>query len=713
MLAKPRVRSSKSERQSSWAAKMDHAEAARTVRLEREGNIALVVVDNPPVNASSWDVRKGLLEAIRAAAADPTASAIVIIGSGKTFVAGSDIREFGKPIRDPQLPAVIEAIESCAKPVVAAIHGASLGGGFELALGCDARVATADAVVGLPEVTLGMIPGAGGTQRLPRLTGLAAAIEIVTSGRRVPAPEALRLGMLDAVVTNDLRAAAVQHARGLEGRKRRVGEQPIPSEEPDAIEKAAATAMARAKGRDLIGEAIEAVRNSARLPFQEGLTQERVVFQRLRQSEEAAAHRHLFFAQRNAARVSGLDDAKPLPVHRVGVIGAGTMGAGIAVCMLNAGLPVTLVERDQTLLSNGMDRIRGIYRRSIDGGQLSTAEVERRVGTITPSIDLAALSDADLVIEAVFEDMGVKQALIRELEPLLRADAVLASNTSYLNLDVLAAASSHPARVVGLHFFSPAHVMRLLEIVRAAATAPNVLATALSLGKRIGKVSVVARVGEGFIGNRVYSAYRTQCELMLEEGAYPEDVDAALVAFGFAMGPFAVGDMSGLDIAWRTRQRLEPTRDPNARYPAILDRLCEMGRFGQKTGAGWYRYPDGARRGVPDPEVRAIIEAVSSAKKYARHQFNEEQIQWRALAAMVNESALLLEENIAEHPSDVDLVMVNGYGFPSNKGGPLFWASRRPRKQVLAAIEELAAATGSGFRRGDVARILDQVNNAA
>jgi 3-hydroxyacyl-CoA dehydrogenase len=637
----------------------------------------------------------------------------VIIGAGKTFVAGSDIREFGKPIRDPQLPAVIETIESCTKPVVAAIHGASLGGGFELALGCDVRIAAADAVVGLPEVTLGMIPGAGGTQRLPRLTGLAAAIEIVTSGRRVPAPEALRLGMLDAVVTDDLRTAAVRHAEGLAGHKRRIGELPIPREEPDTIEKAAQTAIARARGRDVIKQAIEAVRSAARLPFQEGLSQERAVFHRLRESEEAAAHRHLFFAQRNAARLSGLEDAKPRPVHRVGLIGAGTMGAGIAVCMINAGLPVTLVERDQTLLTAGMDRIRAIYRRAIDGGQLSTAQAEQRIGAITPAVDLAMLSDADLVIEAVFEDMAVKQSLFRDLEPVLKANAVLASNTSYLDLDALAGMTRFPERVVGLHFFSPAHVMRLLEIVRGAATAPDVLATALSLGKRVGKVSVVARVGEGFIGNRIYSAYRTQCEFMLEEGAYPEDVDAALVGFGFAMGPFAVGDMSGLDIAWRTRQRLAATRDPNERYPVILDRLCEKGRFGQKTGAGWYRYPDGARRGAPDPEVRTIIEAVSSAQGYTRHPFSHEQIQWRALTAMLNESALLLEENIAERPSDVDLVMVNGYGFPSNKGGPLFWASRRPRERILAALEELAAATESGFRPGNVAGVLDQLHDTA
>jgi 3-hydroxyacyl-CoA dehydrogenase len=687
--------------------------SAAKVRREADGNVVVLIIDNPPVNAGAWEVRSGLLEAIGAAATDANVSAIVLIGAGMTFVAGSDIREFGKPIREPQLPAVIEAIEACGKPVVAAIHGAALGGGFELALGCDARVATSDAVVGLPEVTLGMIPGAGGTQRLPRLTGLAQAIEIITSGRRVPAPEALRLGMVDAVVTNDLRAAAVRHAQGLEGRKRKVGELPLPSETTQAVENAAANAMARGKDRAAIKEAIEAVRNSARVAFKEGLAAERAVFQRLRESEEAAALRHLFFAQRDAARVSGLHDAEPRPVRRVGVIGAGTMGAGIAICFLDGGWPVTLVEREQSFLDQGMKRIRDAYRRSVESGRMSADEMERRIGRITPSVSLSALADADLVVEAVFEDMAVKQALFGELEPLLRTDAVIASNTSYLDLDVLAAATSRPKDVVGLHFFSPANVMRLLEIVRGAATAPDVLATALSLGKKLGKVSVVARVGEGFIGNRVYSAYRTQCEFMLEEGAYPEDVDSALVSFGFAMGPFAVGDMSGLDIAWRTRQRLAANRDPRERYPEILDRLCEKGRFGRKTGAGWYRYPEGARRGVPDPETRSIIEAVSCAKGCIRRPFTAEQIQWRALAAIVNESALLLDENIAERPSDVDLVMVNGYGFPLQKGGPLFWASRQPRARVIAAVDELAASTGFGFRRGNVAPFLDQVNKQA
>jgi 3-hydroxyacyl-CoA dehydrogenase len=681
------------------------------VRVERENGVAVLIIDNPPVNAASWEVRNELLAAVESTCADPALRALVLIGEGRSFIAGADIREFDKPLRDPQMPAVIAAIEACDKPVVAAIHGAALGGGFELALGCDARIATAEALVGLPETTLGIIPGAGGTQRLPRLVGPAVAIEMISSARRVKAAEALRLGMLDAVVEGDLRAAAVRHAREMAPRKRRLRDLPLPEERAEAVETAAANALGRGKGRAAIAEAVAAVRDSARLPFSEALAKGRAAFQRLRGSEEAAALRYLFFAEREAARVSGLEAAKPRAVHQVGVIGGGLMGSGIAVCFLDAGLPVTLVERDQGALDAGVERIRAIYRRGLEAGRLSEEEMAKRVARITPSLSLAALASADLVIEAVFEDMAVKQALFRDLDPLLKQGAVLASNTSYLNLDRMGAVTKRPADIVGLHFFSPAQVMRLLEIVRAEATAPDVLATALAMGKRIGKVSVVARVGEGFIGNRIYSAYRFQCEFMLEEGAYPEEVDAALVAFGFAMGPFAVSDMSGLDIAWATRKRLAASADSATRFPEVLNRLCERGRFGQKAGAGWYRYAQGARRGAVDPEVRAIVDAVSREKAVTRRVFSPEEIQHRALAAMVNEAALLLSEKIAERASDVDLVMVNGYGFPAQRGGPLFWASRRPREEIAAALDSVAAASGAGFRRGDVDAVLGQLRS--
>jgi 3-hydroxyacyl-CoA dehydrogenase len=679
------------------------------VRIERDHGVAFVVIDNPPVNASSLAVRAGLLDAVSTLAGDDAVTAIVLIGAGKTFVAGADIREFGQPPRDPQLPAVIAAIEQCGKPVIAAIHGAALGGGFELALGCDARVATPDALVGLPEVTLGIIPGAGGTQRLPRLTGLATAIALVSSGRRVKAAEAQALGLVDSVAADDLRTAALRQARELAGRKRRISELPLPAEPPEAIEGAVADAMQGARGRIAVKEAIEAVRNAARMPFAAALAAERATFQRLRQSEDAAALRYLFFAEREAARIPGIAEAAPRPIAEVGIIGAGTMGAAISVCFLDAGLPVVLIERDQESIERGLERIKGVYRRLVESGRMTGDEMDRRLGRLTPALALQSLARVDLVVEAVFEDMAVKQALLRELDRVLKPGAILASNTSYLDIDALAGATARPADVVGLHFFSPANVMRLLEIVRGQATAPDVLATALALAKTIRKLPVVARVGEGFIGNRIFSAYRIQCEFLLEEGAYPGDVDAALTAFGLAMGPFAVNDLSGLDISWHTRKRLAATRDPQARYPEILDRLCEAGRFGQKTGAGWYRYPDGARRGLFDPEVHALIDRCSAVKGIARHPFTAEQIQWRALATMINEAALLLAEGIAARASDVDLVMVNGYGFPAHKGGPLFWASRRPRKDVAAALDNLAAATGHGFRRGNVEVLLDQV----
>ena len=678
------------------------------VRIEREQDVGFVVIDNPPVNATSLEVRGGLLDAVNALAGDDGVAAIVLIGAGKTFIAGADIREFGKPMRDPQVPAVIAAIEQCGKPVVAAIAGAALGGGFEIALGCDGRIVTAEAMVGLPEVTLGIIPGAGGTQRLPRLTGLAKAIELIASGRRLKAAEAQQLGLVDDVVASDLRLAAAHRARALGRRKRRISELPVPAEPEEAVARATEDAMKGARGRAAVKEAIEAVRDSTRMPFAAAAEKERATFHRLRESEEAAALRYLFFAEREAARVAGAD-APPRSIANVGVVGAGTMGAAIGVCFLDAGLPVVMIERDQESLDRGVARVRGIYQRLVQGGRMAPDEMERRLARLMPSLALASLAQVDLVVEAVFEDMAVKQAMFRDLDRVVKKGAVLASNTSYLNLDTLAGATARPHDVAGLHFFSPANIMRLLEIVRGHTTAPDVLATALSVARTIRKLPVVARVGEGFIGNRIFFAYRIQCELMLEEGAYPEDVDAAMTGFGLAMGPFAVNDLSGLDISWHTRKRLAATRDPKARYPEMLDRLCEMGRFGQKTGAGWYRYGEGARRGLSDPEVHALIDKCAAEKGIARHPFTAEQIQWRTMATMINEAALLLAEGIAARPSDVDLVLVNGYGFPSHKGGPLFWASRRPRKDVTAALDALAAATGHGFTRGNVEAVLDQM----
>jgi len=680
------------------------------IRLERDGAVAVIIVDNPPVNAGSWDVRNGIVEALGQITNDPDVTAAVLIGAGTTFIAGADIKEFGKPLRDPQMPAVVAALEACPKPVVAAIDGASLGGGFEVALGCDARVATKTSVVGLPEVHLGIIPGAGGTQRVPRLVGVARAIELISSGRRVRADEAVKLGLIDAVAEGDLRAFAIAHALSLGGRKRRVRDLAIPTDTGEAIEAAAQTAQKTAKRNPAIAEAIKIVRRAAQLPIDEGLTEERAVFQRLRVSETAAAARHLFFAERAAGRVSGTENVKPKAVATVGVVGGGTMGAGIAVAFSDAGFPVTLIERNKDEVQAAMDRVCATYDRLVSSGRISADEARKRAGRITGSDDYATLGSVDLVVEAVFEDLAVKREVFSKLNSVLKPGAILGSNTSYLNLDDLGAITTRPQDVVGLHFFAPANVMRLLEVVRTKATSSETLATALAIAKKIRKVPVVARVCEGFIANRIYAAYRRECEILLEEGAYPEQVDAALEAFGFPMGPFAVTDLSGLDIAWRTRKRLAATRDPRERYVPILDRLCEMGRLGRKAGAGWYTYAADAKRGAVDAKVHAVVDEVSKEKNITRRAFALEQIQARVLGAIVNEAALVLEDGIAERAGDIDLVLVNGYGFPADRGGPLFWASRRPRAELDRMIDDVASDIGFGFRRADLDRALAGLN---
>jgi 3-hydroxyacyl-CoA dehydrogenase len=672
--------------------------AHRPVRVEREGGVAVIVIENPPVNASSHAVRQGLLAAVREVDAESAIAAAVLIGAGRTFVAGADIREFAQPLAEPQMPAVIAAIMDSPKPFVAALHGTALGGGFELALACDARIAAPGTRVGLPEVTLGMIPGAGGTQHVPRIVGVAAAIDIVCSGRHVGADEAQRLGLVDRIAQGGLREEAVAMAPGTA--KRRLREAQVPAEDPARVEEAAQAALKAGRKRPQVAAGIEAVRMAATRPYGEALAHEREIFQKLRASPESAALRHLFFAEREAARVPGIEAASPREVAGVGIVGAGTMGAGIAMAFADAGLEVQLAEVDAAALERAMGRIRKHY----EGGRLVAEEAQRRIARIQPSTELGRVAGTDLVIEAVFEDMGVKKELFGRLDEMMKPGAVLATNTSYLDVNEIARATKRPHDVVGLHFFSPANVMRLLEIVRGDATAPEVLATALAVARRIRKLPVVARVGDGFIGNRIFSRYRQQAEFMAEEGALPQEVDAALEAFGFPMGPFAVSDLAGLDVAWRNRRRLDATRDPRERYSSVADRLVEMKRYGQKSGAGWYRYAPGARRGQPDPEVRALIEAASADKGIRRRAFTADEIVWRILVTMVNEASLLLDEGVAQRPSDVDLVLVNGYGFPRHEGGPLFWASRQDPARLTATLEAIAAATGHGFKKGNPAR---------
>jgi len=680
------------------------------IRVEREGDVAVVIIDNPPINAGSFEVRSGLLQAVQQAGTQSDVKAIVLIGAGTTFIAGSDLREFGQPIADPQLPTVIAAIEACSKPVVAALHGSALGGGFELALGCDARVALTGTVVGLPEVTLGIIPGAGGTQRLPRLTGIPKAIAMICSGERVPADAALTLRLVDKVVATDLRGEAVACAGSLQS-KARVRDRTVPAATDADIEAAAVSALRAGKNRPAVRAAIDAIKASGTLSMDEALAQERTAFQALRISREARALRHQFFAERDSAKHPALTNAVARPVQKLAVIGAGTMGAGIAIAALDAGFDVTLLEREEAALAKGVERISGYYAGRVKSGKLGAADAEKRRARLQPVLEWSKLADADVIIEAVFEDIKVKQEVFHQLDEVARPGAILASNTSYTDLDAIAAATRRPQDVVGLHFFSPANVMRLLEVVRGAETAPEVLATSLQLAKRLKKLPVISGNAFGFIGNRIYAAYRRQCEFMLEEGAAPQQVDAALEVFGFAMGPFAVGDMSGLDIAWRMRQSQAATRDPNARYVRIPDMLCEAGRLGQKTGAGYYRYEKaGAPRQV-DAAVDEIIVAARAEKGMTPRSLSDDEITKRALLAMINEAALLLREGIAQRASDIDVVLVNGYGFPKWEGGPMFWAAERGAEQLEKDVDWLAGVSGPGFVRSDVKQLFGKVQS--
>jgi 3-hydroxyacyl-CoA dehydrogenase len=660
------------------------------VRLETDGDVGIVVIDHPPANTLSHKVRAGLRDAVRALAADPALRAGIIIGANRIFISGADINEFSGPVEQPDLPAVIAEIENCVKPIVAAIEGAALGGGLEVALGCDAQIATEDAMVGLPEVTLGVIPGSGGTQRLPRLTGIAQAIALIASGKRMSAAEAEKLGIIDKTVKDGVREAAIAHARGMQ-EKRRVSALPVQGIEE--LEAAVAEQTRRARS-NAARAAIEITALAATLPFAEAAARERETFLALRDSEEAAALRHLFFAERAARKVDA-GGASPLPVKSVGIVGAGTMGAGIAAAFAASGLSVIIYDAAPEARERGAAAVRA-----------ALADLSRPEAGVTFSDQLSALANCDLIIEAVFEDMGVKAAVMRELGVIAKPDAILATNTSYLDLDALAEAGGRPAHTLGLHFFAPAHRMKLLEIVRGAGTAPATLLTGIEMARRLGKIAVVARPSEGFIGNRIFAKYRAQAEMLLEEGATPREVDAAAEALGFAMGPFAVNDLAGLDIAWRMRKSKAATRDPRERYVQILDRLCEMGRLGRKAGAGWYDYDDGGKgRGRESPVVASVIDELRPARFRDSH-VDAAVIRARLLGAIVNEATNVLSDGIARAPGDIDVVLVNGYGFSRLKGGPLFQAARLPRAEVEAMIDLVEEAVGFGFRRGDLSRAL-------
>jgi len=678
---------------------------AEFVRLQRHGAIALIIVDNPPVNALSQPVRQGLQQAFQAADADPEVQAVALVCEGNTFIAGADIKEFGKPPQSPSLPDVIDSIENSRKPSVAVIHGTALGGGLEVALGCHYRIARKDAKVGLPEVKLGLLPGAGGTQRLPRLAGVAKALDMIVSGQPIGAAEALEHHIVDELFVGDLVEAGLAYAQRLidEGRgPRRTGEQTAGLEGADNAELIAAKHAEVAKRmRGLFSplRCIAAVEAATKLPLAEGLKRERELFAECLQSPQRAALVHSFFAERQAGKIADLPaDVKPRAVKSAAVIGGGTMGVGIALCFANAGIPVKLLEINEEALGRALQRARDTYGASVKRGSLTEEAMEQRLKRVEGVTGYAALADVDLVIEAVFEEMDVKRQVFERLDAVCKPGAILASNTSSLDLNQIAAFTRRPEDVVGLHFFSPANVMRLLEVVRGAKTSDEVLATAMAVGKQLKKVSVVVGVCDGFVGNRMVFQYGREAEFLLEEGATPGQVDGALRNFGMAMGPFAMRDLSGLDIgqAIRKRQRAELPADRD--FPTVSDKLCEAGMLGQKTGAGYYRYEPGNRTPLENPDLAPMLDSASREKGLERRELDEQYIIERTIYALVNEGAKILEEGIAQRASDIDVIYLNGYGFPAFRGGPMFYADSVGLDQVLAQVKALHARCGDWWK---------------
>ncbi|SDY46266.1 FAD-dependent oxidoreductase [Citreimonas salinaria] len=664
------------------------------VRYELIDGMAVITIDNPPVNALGHAVRVGLLGAIERAAGDDAARATLILGSGKLFLGGADISEFGKPPKDPWLPEIIARLEGLSKPVVCAIQGAALGGGLEVALGCHYRLAMKGAKLGLPEVNLGIIPGAGGTQRMPRVTGVAAALELIPAGSTVSAERAVEIGLADRLATGDPREAGLAYARELieQGAgPRPVGRMPCPEHGAQAFEEARALWSKKSSGEVARLASIDAVEAATRLAIEPGMAEERRIFDEMINTPQRAALIHAFFIERKTAKLPEIDGVAPRDIAKIGVIGGGTMGAGIATAALTRGLDVTLVERDDA----SAEKAAGTIARNLDGavkrGKLAQAQRDAILkDTFRTATDYDALSGTDLVIEAVFEDMDVKKQVFAELDRVMKPGAVLATNTSYLDVNAIARSTSRPADVIGLHFFSPAHVMKLLEVVVADDTANDVTATAFALAKTMGKTAVRAGVCDGFIGNRILSAYRAAADRMVLAGASPYQVDRAVKAFGWPMGPYEMGDLAGLDIGYATRQRKAATRDPRDVVPTWADELYHLGRLGQKTGRGYYIYEAGQRGGKEDPEVEALVAKAREAQGVTPRDFSDEEIQRRYMAAMVNEAARVVDEGIARRPLDVDVTFLYGYGFPRWRGGPMHWADTVGLADLKADIERYA-----------------------
>jgi len=672
----------------------------QSVDLDRRGRVAVLTVNNPPVNALSQHVRQGLRDGIKQAIADAGAGAIVIVCAGRTFIAGADITEFGKPPREPGLHEVLDLIEGSPKPVVAAVHGTALGGGLEVTLACHYRVGVKDARFGLPEVKLGLLPGAGGTQRLPRVVGVDKALSMMVSGDPIRADEALKYGLIDEIVEGDLTAAGVAFAekvvrdnRPLRKIRDLTEKVTAARSKPELFTEFRKSVARQTRGFRAPENIIKAVEAAVNLPFDAGLKRERELFAELLTSPESKAQRYFFFAEREAAKIPDVPGDTPArDIKKAAVIGAGTMGGGIAMNFANAGIPVTVVEVAKDALDRGLGIVRKNYEATASRGRLTMADVEKRMGLITGTTDFNAIQDADIVIEAVFEEMPIKKEVFAKLDGIAKPDAVLATNTSTLDVNEIASATKRPESVIGMHFFSPANVMRLLENVRGSKSSKTTIATAMTVGRRIAKVPVLVGVCYGFVGNRMLHQRGLQAEKLILEGALPHQVDKVLTDFGFPMGPFAMGDLAGLDVGWRIR------KGRGVKSP-VADRICELGRFGQKTGSGYFKYEKGDRTPIPDPEVEKIIVDVATEQGITRRHISDEEILQRLLYPMVNEGAKILDEKIAIRASDIDVIWVYGYGWPVYRGGPMFWADQIGLKAIRDRLLAFEKQTGSDFWR--------------
>ncbi|MDX2043904.1 MAG: 3-hydroxyacyl-CoA dehydrogenase NAD-binding domain-containing protein [Acidobacteriota bacterium] len=668
------------------------------VTRTQDGDIAVITVNNPPVNALSPGVPEGIADAIAKIAADDSIKGAVMIGAGQTFIAGADIKEFGKITSGQRKEGinfldVIKSIEDCPKPTVAAIHGTAFGGGLEVAMGFHYRVAVASAQVGQPEVKLGIIPGAAGTQRLPRLAGVAKATQMCADGNPIPAKDALAAGIIDSIVDGDLLTGAIAFvkekiASGEKPPKTRERNEKLGDEAANAPIFEAARALAKKTARGMMAPlaAIDAVEAATKLSFDEGCKRERELFNQCLHSDQSKAMIHVFFGEREVAKIPGIGkDTPQIAINKAAVIGAGTMGGGIAMNYANAGIPVIMKETTQEALDRGVATIRKNYQNSVNKGRFPQEVMDKRMALITPQLTYDGFEQADIITEAVFEGMALKKEIFAELDKIAKPGAILASNTSTLSIDEIASATSRPEFVIGHHYFSPANVMRLLEIVRGQATSNEAIATSMALSKRLKKVGVLVGNCYGFVGNRMLHQYGREAQFLVEEGAKPQDVDGALYKFGMAMGPLAVGDLAGLDVGWRIRKEFKHLEKPGLRYAKVADELCERGRYGQKTGAGWYKY-DENRKAIPDPEVDALIEEIAAAQGITRRAVTEEEIIERTQYALINEGAKILAEGIALRAVDIDIIYLNGYGYPSWRGGPMWYGDTVGLKKVYDRV---------------------------